>query len=75
MATNRYPAACATCGVTVPANGGTLSKRGRGWRVTHLACDSGVPAVIGITLQSGVTLTRNARGMCEDAPCCGCCTF
>ena len=40
---------------------------------SHIACDNG-PAVIGITLNSGVTLTRNARGRCEDAPCCGCCS-
>ncbi len=24
---------------------------------------------------SGWTGTRNARGRCEDAPCCGCCTY
>jgi hypothetical protein len=24
---------------------------------------------------SGGTFTQNARGRCEDAPCCGCCTF
>lgn len=75
MATNKYPAACTVCGNTVPANGGTLSKRGRAWRVTHPACGSGDPAVTSITLNSGITLTRNARGACEDAPCCGCCTF
>jgi len=23
---------------------------------------------------SGAVITRNARGRCEDAPCCGCCT-
>ena len=23
---------------------------------------------------SGAVVTRNARGRCEDAPCCGCCT-
>jgi len=23
---------------------------------------------------SGAVTTRNARGRCEDAPCCGCCT-
>ena len=73
MASNRYPAACIACGNTVPANGGTMRKRGRRWLVSHIACDNG-PAVIGITLNSGVTLTRNARGRCEDAPCCGCCS-
>jgi hypothetical protein len=24
---------------------------------------------------SGGTFYRNAKGTCEDAPCCGCCTF
>jgi hypothetical protein len=24
---------------------------------------------------SGGTFYRNKRGRCEDAPCCGCCTF
>lgn len=24
---------------------------------------------------SGHTVTTNVRGRCEDAPCCGCCTF
>ncbi len=23
---------------------------------------------------SGAVVTRNSRGRCEDAPCCGCCT-
>lgn len=73
MATNKYPATCTVCGNTVPVNGGTLVRRGRVWRVSHLACDSGVQAVYSITLNSGVTLTRNSRGRCEDAPCCGCC--
>ena len=73
MAVNKYPAACVACGVTVPANGGLLTRRGRVWRVRHIACDGGVPSVITVTLNSGVTLSRNARGRCIDAPCCGCC--
>jgi hypothetical protein len=27
------------------------------------------------TFSSGHTAYRNARGRCEDAPCCGCCTI
>ena len=23
---------------------------------------------------NGETMTRNSRGRCEDAPCCGCCS-
>lgn len=75
MAVNKYPAACATCGATVPANGGTLVKRGRAWVVHHLACAGGSPEVVEVRFSSGTTLTRNRRGRCEDAPCCGCCTF
>ncbi|AHY27145.1 hypothetical protein PBI_PHANTASTIC_82 [Mycobacterium phage Phantastic] len=33
-----------------------------------------VPAVHTIRLNSGAVLSVNARGRCEDAPCCGCCT-
>lgn len=27
------------------------------------------------TTSSGYTGSRNVRGRCEDAPCCGCCTY
>ena len=27
-----------------------------------------------IRLSSGHVMTQNAKGRCEDAPCCGCCT-
>lgn len=30
--------------------------------------------VITTRFSSGAVVTRNARGRCEDAPCCGCCT-
>lgn len=30
--------------------------------------------VVVTTFASGDSVTRNARGRCEDAPCCGCCT-
>ena len=72
---NRYPAPCAACGATVPAHGGRLSKVGRTWTVYHLACEAGAPAVVEFRLASGATMIRNRRGRCEDAPCCGCCTF
>jgi hypothetical protein len=28
-----------------------------------------------IRLSSGAVLSVNARGRCEDAPCCGCCSW
>ncbi|HEU5463454.1 MAG TPA: hypothetical protein VFV82_04945 [Candidatus Binatia bacterium] len=75
MAVNKYPAPCATCGHTVPKNGGLLRRVGSQWLVDHLACrDSGKPEVDVFTFSSGATITRNKRGLCEDAPCCGCCT-
>ncbi len=73
--TNRYAAACVTCGATVPAHGGSLTKQGRRWVVRHLACEDGQPAVIEVRFSSGATMIQNRRGRCEDAPCCGCCTF
>lgn len=73
MATNRYPAACSACGATVPANGGTIRKSGRRWAVTHNACADGTPRVITVRFNSGATMSRNIRGRCIDAPCCGCC--
>jgi hypothetical protein len=35
---------------------------------------SPAPSVIATTFNSGVTVYRNARGRCVDAPCCGCCS-
>lgn len=36
----------------------------------------GAPVKIHVTtFSSGATVIRNARGRCEDAPCCGCCTY
>ena len=32
------------------------------------------PRVIATTFNSGATVYQNARGRCEDAPCCGCCS-
>jgi hypothetical protein len=75
MTVNRYPAACTVCGVTVPERAGTMYRNGRRWAVTHIACGDGTPSVIAITLASGHTMTRNRRGTCIDAPCCGCCSF
>ena len=32
------------------------------------------PSVVVTRFNSGATMSRNARGRCEDAPCCGCCS-
>jgi hypothetical protein len=60
----------------VARNAGRLvGKRGRRWLVEHLACaDADAPAVDTFVI-GGREYTRNARGRCEDAPCCGCCSI
>ena len=35
---------------------------------------SAAPRVIVTRFNSGSTIYQNARGRCEDAPCCGCCS-
>jgi hypothetical protein len=41
LRTNRYPAACTRCGVTVPAEAGLLDKVNGSWVVTHPeACEA-----------------------------------
>ena len=74
---NKYAAPCAYCGARVPPNGGSLWKEGRRWLVAHLDCaDHGEARVIEYySPTTGFRGTRNSRGVCEDAPCCGCCTF
>jgi hypothetical protein len=79
MAVNRYAGPCHICKANIPASGGLLVPiPGRRARVAvHLAChDEGAPQVVEYrTHPDGpVLMTRNVRGTCEDAPCCGCCT-
>lgn len=72
---NRYAGACAVCAARVPARAGWLTKRGGAFAPVHLACaTNGTPEVISIVI-GGAEFTRNARGRCEDAPCCGCCSI
>jgi len=71
---NRWAAPCALCGGLVPANGGNLTRTLAGWEAVHLACaEAGGPAVDTFTDSHGRVSSRNRRGTCEDAPCCGCC--
>lgn len=78
MAVNRFNGPCGICGGPVKARAGTLvTIPGRHTRVpAHLACaESQEPAVHTFySPVTGATWTRNARGTCEDAPCCGCCS-
>jgi len=77
--TNKYPGRCSYCGGHVARNAGKCwkPKGARRFSVAHLACsDSESPQVTEVYLPStGTTLYQNKAGRCEDAPCCGCCTF
>lgn len=73
MSTNRYPAHCYYCGNRVPAQSGSLFRSGRLWKVAHTSCERGER--VSTVVIGGTEYTRNARGRCEDAPCCGCCTI
>jgi hypothetical protein len=79
MTVNRYKGTCSYCGGRVKARAGkTWRPSGaRRYLVAHLACaESESPQVIETYIpSSGWRGTQNARGRCEDAPCCGCCTF
>ena len=86
---NRYPSNCSSCSATVPAQAGTLSRSRSAWIVTCAPCTDGVPVhdadalelsrgnrtSYGVVTSTGWVGYRNRAGRCEDAPCCGCCTF
>lgn len=77
---NKYAGTCAGCGEQVGVGAGyvvkTWARRGQGarWKVYCPAC-APAGAVMTITIPGAGTFTRNIRGRCEDAPCCGCCTI
>lgn len=72
---NKYAGTCEACGTRVAPGAGRLGKAFGKWTVTHNKCPEGGKKVMTVRFSSGAVITRNARGTCEDAPCCGCCTF
>lgn len=66
----KFSSKCPACGGRIAA-GSEISKSGG--RYVCAACTAGTSTIEIRT--SGGTFYRNARGTCEDAPCCGCCTF
>jgi len=64
----RYPGKCAATGR--PFNAGDLIDYTKK-RAVLIAENKSIE----IRFASGDTFYRNARGRCEDAPCCGCCTI
>jgi hypothetical protein len=71
--TARYSGNCRKC--DGPINpGDTITFLGKG-RSVHADC-TGRGGVIEFYFPStGNYAYRNRAGRCEDAPCCGCCTF
>jgi hypothetical protein len=86
---NRYASNCNTCRQPVPAGAGTLHRINRNrrtfWAVScgcretpeqsALRISAGNRTSYGVVTSTGWTGYRNRAGRCEDAPCCGCCTF
>lgn len=78
---NRYPGTCPYCHGYVAKSAGVLVERGvkgrKGgrWAPAHIACASGQTPQVSVIRTSGGTFTRNVKGRCIDAPCCGCCTI
>lgn len=72
---NRYAGQCYYCGSRVAAKAGNLLKQGRTFHPVHLACHDRGERGVDVFVIGGNEYTRNRRGTCEDAPCCGCCTI
>lgn len=77
---NRYRAQCGTCRLWVGAGAGTLAKRAGRWVVTCGTCSGEAREAEALAdyrtddaLSGAYGVGGGRRGMCEDAPCCGCC--
>lgn len=71
--TARFPGSCRGC--TNPITPGDLIvSAGRG-RTYHQDCSGRTRVTTAYFPSSGETVYRNVNGRCEDAPCCGCCTY
>jgi hypothetical protein len=74
---NKHPIRCCYCKAEVPAGGGNIWRwRGR-WYGAHLACKREKRAEVSTVYfpSTGTELHFNRNGRCEDAPCCGCCSY
>lgn len=87
LITLKFEGKCAdkSCGAVLPV-GSKAKWYGRG-RVYGIGCHGSKPSKkrYGGYRNSGINVyyspstgnewSQNARGRCEDAPCCGCCTY
>jgi hypothetical protein len=72
--TARYIGTCRKCAGPI-SPGDLILFLGKG-RTVHANCAATGSDVIEVYFPStGNRIYRNRRGTCEDAPCCGCCTF
>jgi hypothetical protein len=65
----RYKSLCYNCALPIRPGDEIVVDARR--KTRHAGCD---PGIIVTRFASGATSYRNARGRCEDAPCCGCCS-
>lgn len=73
----RYAGKCGECGGRFPAGASIDYDRNapKGLKSFHADCGaSDENPVVESTTASG-TFYQRSGGRCEDAPCCGCCTF
>lgn len=81
----KYPGTCAGCNKAIVPGQKINWQCGR--KPSHVDCElarlqaAATPApkweggrILVTEFSSGATVYRNARGRCEDAPCCGCCS-
>jgi len=74
---NRYTTTCTVCACRVPRGRGSVENVGGVWQgycARHADAAPEAPAIHVFRI-GGREYYRNARGTCEDAPCCGCCTI
>jgi hypothetical protein len=71
--TARFPGRCRGCDAGI-VPGDIIVHGGRG-KTYHVDCNGRTEITTIYFPSTGNTIYRNARGRCEDAPCCGCCTY
>jgi hypothetical protein len=69
----RFPGRCKGC--SSPIVPGDLIAFVRSGVSYHQDCEKNKKVNTIYFPSSNTTIYRNAKGTCEDAPCCGCCTF
>ncbi len=68
--TAKFPGKCARTGAPIRP-GDLIDYDRRARRATLVDQGNGINEIV----IGGNAYYRNARGKCEDAPCCGCCTI